>query len=488
MLKGIIFFTSVVIASNGYAQSTSCGGVVHPNISPNDNDYGLVPDQYSAVCEIKTNGIGSGFVQENLTLTSDILWVLSGAVNIGLSISGGAQNPLNAIEDTDAAVLTIEQGTTIIGDFEPGDPLSELDYLVVNRGSKIVANGSDTAPIRFTSRQGLLEGSEATGEWGGIIVNGYAPINNCSEGSVVLDCERAAPFGGGQFGGNDISDSSGELSFVRIENAGFELSPESGFDALSLNGIGNSTKIEFVQVHRSQRNGINMLGGDVKLERIVLTNNKRNGLNWNNGWLGSAQKLLISNVETAHSAINGSSNEQNIEALPKSDPAIINSTIIHSETGTVVNLEGGTGAKVYAQIISSPTGNCYSHDQVDETDLLIGFSRVDCGSIGSSSFETDWFEDGDNNNSQTDIDLNGYINSRLLSSASLFNFPQLEDVSRPQFIGAVGYCVEDWTEGWAIDLPVIDPELCVDPSLNVPIGNLISYVLPVVMFSIAAKS
>ena len=46
-------------------------------------------------------------------------------------------------DNTDSAVLTIQSGTTM------GD--DDNDFLVISRGSQIVANGTNSAPVTLTA-------------------------------------------------------------------------------------------------------------------------------------------------------------------------------------------------------------------------------------------------------------------------------------------------------------------------------------------------
>ena len=469
------------------AYADTCGGLTHPNISANPSDFGLVPSDFTAVCQITTQGIANGFIEDNLTLTSNVLWVLNGAVNIGLSVTGGAQNPIVDPNGSDAAVLTVEAGTTIIGDYNSTNGLADLDYLIVNRGSRLIANGSASQPIRFTSRQAMTGETQVPGQWGGIVINGYARVNNCSSGDIVLDCESAATIGGGQYGGNDDTDSSGELRYVRVENAGFQLTSDAGFAGLSFNGVGTNTTVDSIQVNRSEGNGVNVTGGTVKFHHIVLTDSLKNALTWSNGWNGIVEKLLVITSANGGSAIDGSNHEQNSNALPQSNPIVVNSTIISASSDTAVKLKDGTGVAVYTQVISSPSGNCYLHDGAGSGNLTISHSRIDCNSVGSSQVEADWFGAGQYNSAQLDVDLNGYINGRSLAGATLFNLPKIEDVEHAGHIGAIGSCIENWAELWTVNLPEVDSDLCFDPSVNVPIGNLFSFVLPAAFVAIAAK-
>src|ERR1043165_2623060 len=67
------------------------------------------------------------------------------------------------------ATLTIDAGTIIYG-----EKLSK-GTLIVERGGKLIAVGTPQRPIVFTSQQPA--GQRASGDWGGIVLCGSAPIN-----------------------------------------------------------------------------------------------------------------------------------------------------------------------------------------------------------------------------------------------------------------------------------------------------------------------
>ncbi|MEG2849964.1 MAG: hypothetical protein RR880_07010, partial [Bacteroidales bacterium] len=86
---------------------------------------------------------------------------------------------------TDGSVLTIEPGTVIKGDIQT------KAAIIVERGGKIMAQGSVSEPIIFTSNQ--VVGSRKPGDWGGIILCGKAR-NNKTE--MIIEGGPGTPHGG----------------------------------------------------------------------------------------------------------------------------------------------------------------------------------------------------------------------------------------------------------------------------------------------------
>ena len=163
-----------------------------------------------------------GTFNENYTLTSDTKWLLSG----GVFVSGGAE-------------LTIEAGTTIWAADDGTTP-----FLSILRGGKINANGSQNSPIVFTT----IKSNPNPGDWGGLILNGYAQINTGSTAE--------GEGGTGTYGGTNDSDNSGVLRYVRVEYAGKILGTDNELNGFSFNGVGSGTTVEYIQAYKGADDGI----------------------------------------------------------------------------------------------------------------------------------------------------------------------------------------------------------------------------------------
>lgn len=168
--------------------------------------------------------------------------------------------------------LTIEEGSTLY--FKTYDSESINSKLVITRGASIKAEGTSEKPIVFTSDK-VLSGQTADPEdWGGIYIYGNAPTN---EGADVLR-------DGFRYGGKTANESSGTLSFVRIDFAG-----KDGAHALNLYGIGSSTKVHHVEVYRSYNIAFRIRGGLVNLKYIAAIGHGGYGVWADYGWQGNGQ-------------------------------------------------------------------------------------------------------------------------------------------------------------------------------------------------------
>ncbi len=235
MKKNLLIFLLILISKNIEAQQNN--GIfgdknwtdIWTNFKPKLTDYN------------ETNEILSGEITANKTLTKSKTYLLTGIVYV-----------------KNNAVLTIEPGTTIRGDFETNGTL------VVTKGSKIIANGSETDPIVFTSNKHASERN--AGDWGGVIIFGEAPINKFG-GMASLDFnlnQKDSSYGGA----NDDS-NSGVFRYVRIEFAGHRISATKELNGLSLAGVGSKTKLEFIQISYSNDDSFECYGGNLMLNNLV---------------------------------------------------------------------------------------------------------------------------------------------------------------------------------------------------------------------------
>ncbi len=184
-----------------------------------------------------------------VTISSDITSNTTWTNNNIYTLTGGF------IYVTNNATLTIEPGTIIKGN---------AATLVVTRGSKIMAEGTATQPIVFTSYQSA--GNRNPGDWGGIILCGKAPLNDPAG-------ERLAEGGidpvKGLYGGTDVNDNSGVLKYVRIEFAGVAYLPNNETNGLTMGAVGLGTTIDYVQVSHGGDDAFEWFGGTVNCKHLI---------------------------------------------------------------------------------------------------------------------------------------------------------------------------------------------------------------------------
>ncbi len=247
---------------------------------------------------------------------------------------------------SDNATITIEAGTTIQG--RGGTPPS---MLIIRRGSRIVANGTAAEPIVFTSAQPV--GSRAPGDWGGLVINGRAPVNNLGAGGALPLGEGAS----GQYGGTDPNDDSGVLRYVRVEFAGHVFTSDDELNGIAFQGVGAGTVVDFIQVHRSLDDGVEFFGGTVDVRHVLITGAVDDSLDWTFGWVGRAQFVILQQWDGgADCAIEADNSETANDATPRSRPTISNLTIVGpanvgAQSNTGLLLRRGTGANISNAIV-----------------------------------------------------------------------------------------------------------------------------------------
>ena len=204
---------------------------------------------------IPTSTTLSGNINTTTTLTSDKVWTLKGYVYV-----------------TDGAKLIIQPGTTIISD------ISEKGALCIERGAQILAEGTSSNPIIFTS--GKPVGERTPGDWGGIVILGRAKTNRTSEPTIEGGIGK--PYGGT----NDL-DNSGVLRYVRIEYAGIAAMPNSEINALTLGGVGSGTILENIQTIYANDDAFEFFGGTVNGKNLYAYATADDDFDFDFGYTGT---------------------------------------------------------------------------------------------------------------------------------------------------------------------------------------------------------
>jgi hypothetical protein len=197
---------------------------------------------------------------------------------------------------TDSTTLSIEPGTLILGDHET------KASLIISKGSKIIAEGTQTDPIVFSSNRDIKK----KGDWGGIFVLGNAPVNKIGK-TWELEYGLEAPTSNiMSYGGNDEASNSGVLKYVRIEYTGKRTKGYGYFNGLTLAGVGTGTVLENIMVSYCQGRSFYVLGGNTILSKLVSFRSQRNDFLFNFG----AQSRLTNSIAIKspyHTSSGGSS-------------------------------------------------------------------------------------------------------------------------------------------------------------------------------------
>jgi len=282
----------------GVVGLTGCGSDDDSGSNNNNNNNGQTP----TVVRV------SGAITSNTTWTSNNSYLLQGAVFVRAG-----------------ATLTIQAGTTVVGE------RSSLGTLVIDRGARIVAQGTETNPIVMTSERPA--GQRRRGDWGGLIINGAAPLN-------VPGGEKVGEGDTGRFGGSNPNDDSGILRYVRVEFAGIEFSPDNELNGVAFQGTGAATICDHIQVTFNQDDGFEWFGGTTACKYLVSTANGDDSFDWTDGWQGRGQFWVAQQKgDEADAGFESDNLAGSVDAQPRSSPTIYNVTLIGAP-GT----QDGTGS------------------------------------------------------------------------------------------------------------------------------------------------
>jgi len=408
----------------------------------------------------------SGYITASTTWTKDKIYLLNGFVYV-----------------TNGATVTIEPGTLIKGD------KATKGSLIITRGCKLMADGTQEEPIVFTSNGPV--GFRNYGDWGGIILLGKATINQLG-GEAIIEGGVDDSQGNGTYGGGaapDDNDNSGILRYVRIEFAGIAFQPNSEINGLTCGGVGRGTILEHIQVSYSGDDSYEFFGGTVNAKYLIAFRGLDDDFDTDNGFSGKLQFLfglrdpVIADISGSNgfesdNDATGSSNAPITHAIISNatiaGPKVTSTTTINANFKRAAHLKKNTQQSLYNTILmayptglmidgSAAEGNATSGLLQVENTIIAGCT-VNFEEASGSTFDiTTWFNDPVKGNitytENTEVMLSDAFNltapnplpmagSPALSGA-LFTNLNLTDTffTAITYRGAFGDT--DWTMGWA---------------------------------------
>jgi hypothetical protein len=251
----------------------------------------------------------SGEIDRNRTLFCSRDYVLSGYVKV-----------LNGV------TLSIQPGTRLKGKSSIGTTTPPGTLLVLP-GGKLEAQGRPDAPIVFTS----ASDPPTRGDWGGVLILGNAPINEKDEqGNPALGTVEGVvePI---TYGGIDRDDSSGILTYVRVEYAGLSLNFGDELNGITFAGVGRRTVVDYVQVRETIDDCFNFAGGNVDAKHLICQRAGDEGFDLEQGYTGRLQFLVMQqDLDAGDFLPNGIESENNPNLLPNepfTEPKVYNVTL-----------------------------------------------------------------------------------------------------------------------------------------------------------------
>ena len=236
------------------------------------------------------NKVINSNITENTIWYSDTVYQLGGRIAV-----------------VDGVTLTIQPGTIIKGEAGTG---ANATALLIARGGKLIAEGSPSAPIIFTSvadeimPEDIVAGNFASpnldptinGLWGGVIILGRAPISASNTNGDVDEVQiEGIPTSdpNGLYGGINTNDNSGILSYVSIRHGGANIGSGNEINGLTLGGVGMLTAINNVEIVANQDDGIEFFGGTVNVSYAVIWNVGDDAIDTDQSWAGNLSEFVI---------------------------------------------------------------------------------------------------------------------------------------------------------------------------------------------------
>lgn len=274
----------------------------------------------------------SGIITANETWTRNNVYLLQGVVYIDSLVT-----------------VTIEPGTVILGDNATAN-----SSLLVQRGAKLIAEGTQCNPIVFTSSKAA--GTRAVGDWGGIMILGRAR-HNLGTNNLIEGLSAANPRH--YHGGLDDNDNSGSLKYVRIEYGGYVFAPNSEINGLTMGSVGRNTQIDYIQTSFINDDAFEFFGGAVSAKHLVAYRCLDDDFDTDNGWSGTVQ-FALSVKDPAISDNPAVSTSEGFES--DNDPVGTNETLSPKTSGAFYNVTQIGGYRCGSNAAASgvgPTANGY---------------------------------------------------------------------------------------------------------------------------------
>lgn len=261
---------------------------------------------------------------------------LKGTITSDVTLKSGNTYKLNGEYIVKAgATLKIEPGVTI----EAVDD-NVVDFILIEQGAKIDAQGTADQPIVMTSEL------KKDGAWGGLHLCGRAHTN-------LPGGTGSSEIGGATYGGNVENDNSGTLRYIRLEYTGYAFDEEHEANGISFYGVGNGTTVDHCEAYKGSDDGFEFFGGSVNISNMVVVSCSDDSFDWTEGWNGTATNLVAYQEPKAtlgydcDCLIEADNYEKDYNATPVSHPKLSNLILVgNGESGQGVRLRRGTMADI----------------------------------------------------------------------------------------------------------------------------------------------
>lgn len=344
------------------------------NKKDDNNNTGTTPVVTSDIVIVSSN------ISANTTWSSDKIYQLAGRITV-----------------LDGATLTIEPGTIIKGEAGTG---ANATALLIARGGKLMAEGSETKPIIFTSVADEISIADVAagsfkspnlnntinGLWGGVLICGKAKIS-ASANEVQIEGIPTSDQNG-LYGGSNDADNSGTLKYISIRHGGANIGSGNEINGLTLAGVGSATVIENIEIVANQDDGIEFFGGKVSVKNVLVMNNGDDAIDTDQSWSGTLDNFVIITPGDHCFELDGPEGSYSAGHTIKNGTIVAHNSdrtsgdLINTDKNSIVNLENLFFASVKdGQVVNRTTDN----PDVNFTNIVI---NIPSGSID------DYIKDG----------------------------------------------------------------------------------------------
>lgn len=300
--------------------------------------------------------------------------VLQGSITSDLTLKSGNSYTLNGeLLVKEGATLNIEPGVKIVAQYD-----DRVDYILIEQGAKINAEGTASAPIVMTSSK------EEPGAWGGIHICGRAHTN--AEGG-----KGSSEIGGAVYGGDNDADNSGVLKYVRVEYTGYAFDEEHEANGMTFYGVGNGTVVENCEAYHGSDDGFEFFGGSVNVKNMIVVNCSDDSFDWTEGWNGKGENLVAFQESEGtlgydcDCLIEADNNENNYAATPVSHPVLRNLILVgNGGSKQGIRLRRGTEVEITSAKVCGKAKALAVESAETENALLNGTSKLESLSISGT--------------------------------------------------------------------------------------------------------
>ncbi|MCJ2183335.1 hypothetical protein MTR62_11630 [Novosphingobium sp. 1949] len=425
-----------------------------------------------------------------LSSVEGVIYRMNGRVDVGCD--GGPTAPTSASPYTTTTASCISAGTTSLSadtgvtlTVDPGvviygETTTDPAWLAVNRGNQIMADGTASRPIVFTSRQNVIGTAtdSSQGQWGGVVLLGRGITTDCTDGTSPCQRDTEGAATPALFGGSDNTYSAGSMTYVQIRYSGYSLSADAELQSLTAGAIGTGTTLDYIQSVNSSDDGAEFFGGAVNMKHYIAVNADDDSLDTDTGVQGNYQYLIIAQRASDGDAFFEIDSNGNTSDTPRQTSTYANFTAIQAGSNPAnsdaasVMVRGNADANFVNGIFYTPNNECIrlhgSSSVAGESATFTANSVVmTCGDTGpfldTGTYSTGdaeaMFDAGTNNNSAftstlTSTFVNGTNESGVTAYASLTSLSSTFDAV--SYIGAVSGSSDTWYTGWTCDNATAD--------------------------------